>query len=295
MKIRNVIASAAFACAILSLSTYKVKAADVSQSVKNFSARTNISLNKTWTVKLSDEIDEKTIGDNIKVVDKATGNPVNVTVKLNSDKKSVQIEAPSVGYEIDKNYSVLVGNKVCNLKGKNLSQGAELDFTTASIKSIDNIKDVNTAIGTVPKLPSSVNAVLTDGTTKAFEVAWVSLSQDYVSKAGTIDLNGILKGTKYSVSLKVVVSDIEFLKKVSNFLGDMEPIIQNSSEKNVVVVLKAAIDAKIADPSQSLDVQAAKSTYHGLSDLNKIELQSIMLQHNIFSLQELSQIKSFIQ
>jgi|GEM_PF-3164254 len=290
MKINKVIASAALAFAILNLSSLKIKAAEVNQAVKTFSAKTNVALDKSWTVKFSGEVDEKTIGDNIKVRDNGSGNYVNVTVKLNSDKKSIYIQAPSSGYSVNKNYSVLVDSKIASLNGKNLVQAAELDFTTASIKSTDNIKDVNTTVGNMPMLPGSVNALLTDGTTKAFNIVWDNLSQSDISKAGTVTLNGILKDTSYKVSVNINVgnastddANIAFFKQFSSDLGNEEAKISNSNERDVLIALKSALDAKIANPSANLDVQAAKDKYHSLTTAEQSELKNIMLRDFTFT------------
>lgn len=292
MKINKVIASAALAFAILNLNpnSLRIKAAEVSQTVKNFSAKTNVALDKNWTVKFSSEVDEKTIGDNIKVRDNAAGIYVNVIVKLNSDKKSVQIQAPSSGYGVNKNYSVLVDSKIASLNGKNLVQAAELDFTTAAIKSTDSIKDVNTTVGTIPTLPASVNATLTDGTTKAFDIIWDSLSQSDISKAGTVTLNGILKDTSYKVSININVgsastddANIAFFKQFSSDLGNEEAKISNSNERDVLIALKSALDAKIANPSATLNVQIAKDKYHSLTAAEQSELKSTMLRDFTFT------------
>lgn len=300
MKSKSVIVSAAILCGILTFSTcpQKIKAADISQNVvqtiKNFTAQTNTSLNKIWTVKFSSEVDEKTIGDNIKVIDNGTGNYVNIVVKLNSDKKSVQVQAPSSGYDVNKKYSILVSSKIASSNGKNLDKAAELDFTTAAIKSTDGIKDINTAVGVIPTLPTNLNATLTDGTTKAFNIVWDSLSQSDVSKVGKITLNGTLKDTSYKVSININVgnasaddANIAFLKQFSSDLGNEEAKISNSNERDVLIALKSALDAKIANPSENLNVQAAKDKYHSLTTAEKSELKNTMLKD--FSFTELLQ------
>lgn len=290
MKINKVIATAALALAILNLNSFKIKAADVSQTAKTFSARTNVALNKTWTVKFSNEVDEKTIADNVKVLDDDTNSYVNAAVTLNSDKKSLQIAAPSNGYDVNKNYTVIVSSKIVNLDGKNLAQDAKLDFTTAAIKSTDAIKDINTAVGTMPTLPGSINALLTDGTTKSFDITWDNLSQSDISKAGTISLNGTLKNTNYKVAVNVIVgtssaddADIVFFKQFSTDLGNEEAKISNSNEKDVLIALKSALDAKIANPSEALNVQDAKDKYHSLTAAEQSELKSAMLKDFSFS------------
>ncbi|MFL0249138.1 Ig-like domain-containing protein [Clostridium neuense] len=292
MKINKVIATAALAFAILNLNSFKIKAADVSQAVKTFSARTNVALNKTWTVKFSNEVDEKTIGDNVKVLDDDTNTYVNAAVTLNSDKKSLQIAAPSNGYDVNKNYTVTVSSKIVNLNGKNLAQDAKLDFTTAAIKSTDAIKDINTAVGTMPTLPGSINALLTDGTTKSFDITWDNLSQSDISKAGTINLSGTLKNTNYKVAVNIIVADIAFLKQFSTDLGNVEAKISDSNERNVIVVLKTAVDAKIANPSSTLNSQPAKDAWHALTTAQQNDLEGIMLSN--FSLDELLEAKAML-
>lgn len=301
MKFNKILAAAALGFVILNLNpnSFKIKAADVSQTVKTFSAKTNIALDKSWTVKFSNEINESTIGDNIKVLDNSTGNYVNVTVKLNSDKKSVQVQAPSNGYGVNKSYSIVVDNKIANSNGKNLVQAAKMDFTTAAIKSTDSLKDVSTAVGTMPTLPGSVNALLTDGTTKAFDIVWESLSQSDISKAGTVTVNGTLKDTSYKVSININVgngsssdADIAFLKQFSTDLGNVESKISDSNELNVVVALKSAVDAKIANPASTLNAQPAKTAYYALTSSEQSELQGIMLSN--FSILELLQAKAML-
>lgn len=296
MKFNKILAAAALGFVILNLNpnSFKIKAADVNQTVKTFSSKTDVALDKSWTVKFSNEINESTIGNNIKVLDNSTGNYVNVTVKLNSDKKSVQVQAPSNGYGVNKSYSIVVDNKIANSTGKSLSQAAKMDFTTAAIKSTDSLKDISTAVGTMPTLPGSVNALLTDGTTKAFDIVWDSLSQSDISKAGMVTVNGTLKDTSYKVLININVGNasgddtsIAFLKQFSSDLGNEEAKISNSNEKDVVIALKAAFDAKIANPSWDLNVQAAKDKYHSLTTEEKSELQNIMLRD--FSFTELLQ------
>lgn len=273
---------------------YKIKAAaiNVTQITEDASkiipAKSNVSLNKNWTVTFSSEVDEKTVNGNVKVMDDSTNTYVDVVLNLSADKKALTIQAPVNGYGANKTYSVLVSNNITSALGKSLQQSVKMDFTTAAIKSVDNISDVSTTVGVVPTLPSSVKAVLTDGTTKSFDINWNSISSSDLSSSGTVKLQGTLKGTDYKVYVNINVgssdnTDEAFLKQFSQDLGSVESKISDSNERNVVVKLKSSIDDKLNNPSTTMNSQPARDAYYALTDSEKSELKSILMANLSFS------------
>lgn len=198
--------------------TYSAKAAvvgdtQITQSTtKTFADQTNVALDKKWTVTFSSEVDESSIGNNIKVVD-AAGNAVSVTVKLGANKKTVEIAAPTAGYEAGKTYSITIGKGITSTTGKNLSEEAKMNFTTTTLNP----------------------------------------------------------------------TDAAFLKQFSSDLQGVEPKVTNANEENVVVLMVNSLNNYLNNPSQALDVQAAKNAYHGLTSDEQSELKNILRANISFS------------
>lgn len=58
------------------------------------------------------------------------------------------------------------------------------------------------------ELPSTVDAMLTDGTTKAYDVAWKTPTAEQLAAKGTFVLEGTLSGTSRTIELKVTVKEV---------------------------------------------------------------------------------------
>lgn len=219
MKIKNAAATIAIIGAFLFINyfyTYNTKAAAVydnqiaEETTKTFTAKTNVALTKKWTITFSNEVNENSIQNNIKVLDAATNSPVNVKIELGMDKKTIEILAPGTGYGAGKTYSITINKSVTSTNGKSLAQDVKMNFLTAASST---------------------------------------------------------------------TMDTAFLKQFSIDLADAGINITNVNERNVVVEMVKAINNYLNNPSQELNVQAAKSAYYGLTSDEQSDLKDVLISN----------------
>lgn len=99
-------------------------------SIKIIDEKTNVDVNKTWTIKFNSRVDESTVNSKTIQVYDGNNNIINVSVKYKADSNEVIINPPSSGYESGKRYTIKVTNGVKSIKGKALSAVTVMDFTT---------------------------------------------------------------------------------------------------------------------------------------------------------------------
>lgn len=95
-----------------------------------FESKTNISTLKSWTVKLSSEIDPSSLSSNyIKITDD-NGYPIKTTASVGEDKKSLIINPPLDGFIPNKDYFITINSNLKSITGKSLDNPVTMKFTT---------------------------------------------------------------------------------------------------------------------------------------------------------------------
>ena len=113
---------------ILLSSTYAFASAT---ETKTFPSDGDISVNKEWTIKFNDFIDQDSVtSDRIKVVNSCSGEKVfDSAPEVLADGKSVKVKPPTGGYESNTKYTLIVEG-VKSQSGKVLAQPAKKEFVT---------------------------------------------------------------------------------------------------------------------------------------------------------------------
>ncbi|PRR80829.1 Beta-N-acetylglucosaminidase precursor [Clostridium liquoris] len=125
MKIlRDIILTLTFTSMIF---TGRVFAAD--SSIKELETKTNISMDKKWTIKFNFSLNKETINnDNVTVTD-SKGNKINTCIMPGGTDDSVIVIPKTEGYIPANTYYLNLGTGVQSLGGKNLVQPARMKFT----------------------------------------------------------------------------------------------------------------------------------------------------------------------
>jgi len=110
-----------FASSLLFVST-NVKAA-------TFTNNQVVDKTKDWTIHFNQDVAFDDATKNAIVVTDSNGNKVKVAVKLGSDNKSIEVEAPEAGYEAGAKYELVVGNGVHSVDGKEINEQTKMDFS----------------------------------------------------------------------------------------------------------------------------------------------------------------------
>jgi transglutaminase-like putative cysteine protease len=113
---------------ILLLLLFNSKAAHAQESYKVFPTQQNISTDKVWNIKFSQDVDPVSINEkNIKVVDES-GNSLKTSLACSGSTVSIR---PINNYDLGKTYTILVDN-IKSAKGYALKLPGKMDFTIKS-------------------------------------------------------------------------------------------------------------------------------------------------------------------
>lgn len=100
----------------------------------------DIDTNKSWIVKFNKELDNNTIDDSKFTVTDEKGQPVGVSVKLGTDKKSV-IVSPKDQYSSGKTYSLFIKDGIKSTNKSSLTTPTKMQFTVKN----SSVNDFNKA------------------------------------------------------------------------------------------------------------------------------------------------------
>jgi len=107
-------------------------------SAAELDPKTDVQLDKTWTITFNMKVDESTINsDNIYITD-STGNIFDSIVNLRNDGSSVYL-IPKSNYNWGKTYRIHISNKVKSEEGNILKERIEMEFITKSINHAPEI------------------------------------------------------------------------------------------------------------------------------------------------------------
>ncbi|MFL0252195.1 leucine-rich repeat domain-containing protein [Clostridium neuense] len=123
---------------ILMLSTFKVKAA-------TFKDNQIVQANKIWTICFNQEVSLDDLSkQGITVVD-SSGTKVNITLSIESDGKTIEVNPPDEGYSEGSTYKLIIGSKVHSKQNKNIKQEIAMNFSIKKSNEDDVVtfKDIN--------------------------------------------------------------------------------------------------------------------------------------------------------
>lgn len=97
---------------------------------------------KIWTIKFNEKINfDKLTQSSISVLD-SKGNLVPVTLSLGKDTKSILINPPSTGYNIDESYKLKITSNLHSVENKHLNEEKNINFSIKKYLTDNEIKDV---------------------------------------------------------------------------------------------------------------------------------------------------------
>ncbi|WP_165452831.1 Ig-like domain-containing protein [Paenibacillus thalictri] len=117
---------------------------------------------------------------------------------------------------------------------------------TASYVNGYSLPNVNTAEGVAPNLPSTVNAVMSDGGTQPLNVSWSVISPNQYASAGTSFLvKGTVAGVQLQPTVKVTVTNGQ-----PHVYAGLDAIAAVSTNARIAPVLPGTVIANFQDASQ---------------------------------------------
>ncbi|MTK11073.1 MAG: N-acetylmuramoyl-L-alanine amidase, partial [Clostridiaceae bacterium] len=93
--------------------------------------KTNIELDKSWTIRFNQKLDKNTIDSSLIVVTDESGQQIPVDLKLGSDESSI-IVSPKGQYTYGKNYDLVIKDGIKGINKSNLAKPAKMNFSTKS-------------------------------------------------------------------------------------------------------------------------------------------------------------------
>lgn len=98
----------------------------------NFTDNQIVDVNKTWTIKFTDEVGFDNLTKQGITVTDSNGAKVNVGIQLGEDAKTIVVTAPEGGYTKGERYTLTVGKSVHNKNGKQMKQDRTINFNIES-------------------------------------------------------------------------------------------------------------------------------------------------------------------
>lgn len=91
--------------------------------------KTNIELNKSWTIKFNQKLDKNTVNNSVIGVTDESGQDIPVDLKLNDDECSITV-TPKSQYAYNKTYDLVIKDGLKGQSKSNLIKPAKMKFTT---------------------------------------------------------------------------------------------------------------------------------------------------------------------
>lgn len=128
------------------------------EDFKELPSKSEISINKPWTVKVNLDLDKSTINNTNVMVKNSEGNSLKVTVYPGKDSKSIVIYPQVGGYIPGAKYSLELGTGIRSIDGKKMSKPLKMSFTTSnqyedttSYEALPSIKGIDILDGPILK------------------------------------------------------------------------------------------------------------------------------------------------
>lgn len=101
-----------------------------------FDSKSNVELDKKWTIKFNREVDVSTINSNNIYVLDSKGYNLYLNTEINNDKMSATIFPPTRGYYSSDTYTIIISNRVKDNNGVPLKEETKMEFTTKASETI---------------------------------------------------------------------------------------------------------------------------------------------------------------
>ncbi|SHJ57413.1 leucine-rich repeat domain-containing protein [Paramaledivibacter caminithermalis] len=276
---------------VIIITLIMVLAATLSVNAVELPSKTDISIEKTWTIEFNMEVDESTVNTNNIYITDSKGGVVDSIVKLRKDKRSVYI-IPRENYDYGETYCIHINNKVRSTSGNYLREKVEMEFTTISINHppevINEIEDIIVKEGEVITLDLNTIFSDPDGDSLIFGATLGDLYDNIFRYTANkdIDMDRIL----------LVASDGEAVAKYE-FNIILNKII-NFGDRNIEAAVRDAIDKPggvvyVEDVKNITELAVNKK---GVCDLEGIQyltgLKSLQLAFN--NIEDISLLKNLV-
>lgn len=193
----------------------KVNSSSVISSGKfnNIVGKDNVPVDKVWQIRFTEPVDINSLDGKIKLIDESTNKEVPIRITGSNFDQIVSI-IPLVAFNPQNQYNLTFSDTITSKFGKKLSNPTLLNFTTSPvIKSIDNLTDSVNQWGDY-NLPTTVNATMSDGTTRSVQVSW-DKSVDTSQAPGNYTYTGTISGYG-TVPLTLTINPFQPVSSISN-------------------------------------------------------------------------------
>ncbi|AKN32019.1 hypothetical protein Ccar_14565 [Clostridium carboxidivorans P7] len=182
----------------------------------NSISKVDVPVDKVWKIRFNMPLDSSLVKDKIKIINKDTGVETTSSVSLSENDTVVTISSHC---DPNSNYSLIIDKDLKSKNNKSLNNPVYVEFKTAGqtasapVKTdtlISYIDDVNVTIKENDKFsfPTTINATMSDGTTKKVNVSW-DKHVDVSSKPGTYTYYGVIDGYSKKVRLNLTITGLD--------------------------------------------------------------------------------------
>lgn len=254
----------------------------ITADIRTETSLLNVSVDKIWKVKFSDEIDVNTLKNNVRVIDKETKKEIDININLQGNNKNLAISST---YLPNRTYTLIIDGNVKSKNNKSLKNTISKDFITNKAlggitgdinknPTISSAEDINTTIKQNDKfdLPNVVNVNLSNGTATKIGVQWDKYPKE-TSTPGTYTFYGTIPGYQKKVCLTLTINPIE---NNNNTNDENSNNSNNSSSENSNKQDGEGADGADADGADGVNAHSTlhKDLYQYL--MNDDNRQSVM-------------------
>lgn len=229
-----------------------------------WTAQSNISQTKTWTIKFNQAVDTDSI-KNITVVDNK-GNNVAISTSMGADNKTVVVTAPTGGYSSGQTYNLVVNGVTSN---GNKVKPIKMPFTIVN-SALLKIHYINVGQGDaiLIQTPGGKNIMIDTGTN-----ASTNIVTSYLQKLGITKLD-ILAGTHphedHIGGMDAIINMFQvgkiYMPKVTTTTQTFKDVVVAIKNKGLSVTEPVPGTTVDVDPSIKLEILAPNSAHY--DDLN---------------------------
>lgn len=180
--------------------------------------QTDVDPKHNWTIKFNTEVDSKTINKENIYVKHGADSVVGIEVRLNDDKKSATVIAPSEGYIQGESYSLYISQGVTSSGTKKLKDAISMQFTVKK----DEIEPINHAPIMIKEIPNQTMKV---GEMRTLDIGNYFNDPDERDALTFTVTEGIISGNQWTYSaneakeidVTITATDIKNQKVSSTF------------------------------------------------------------------------------
>ncbi|OUP49878.1 Ig-like domain-containing protein [Lachnoclostridium sp. An181] len=101
------------------------------------------------------------------------------------------------------------------LKGESTTVFTTSDTDEKVLAGYEDIEDIETEFGVMPKLPETVTAVYSDGSKEEKNVIWDEITDEQINTAGLFVLSGKVESTEDTVQVNIIVTEVSGIRNTS--------------------------------------------------------------------------------